>query len=99
LEFWHAGGVGRALDGDLEPVKLVCHEVANGSPTAMLLDRIVPPSEASMDRSARLVREVSRVRGHGEVAAWSPAIDGTRSEAEAIMQGEAEDESTPSPSP
>ena len=57
------------------PIDILFHDVANGNPVAMALDRLVPPTPVSNDRFARSIREVARIRGFGEVCRWSPALN------------------------
>lgn len=61
-------------DADLCPVSLLTHDVANGSPVAILLDRVAPPAPGADDRCARYVREVSRSRGLEVRDAWDPTM-------------------------
>ena len=56
-------------------LEILDHEFVNGNPVAMAADRIHPPPPAGEDREdwiARHMREVSRNRGHGDIASWSP---------------------------
>jgi len=61
-------------EADLCPVRVLFHDVANGSPIVMALDRIAPPDMDYVDFPARHVREISRFRGHDEVSAWHPSL-------------------------
>jgi hypothetical protein len=55
--------------------KLLSHDVANGNPVAMAMDRISPPVPDSNDNVVRLVREVSRSRfGDERFSSWSPEM-------------------------
>ncbi len=61
-------------DADLCPVSLLTHDIANGSPVAILLDRVAPPAPGADDRTARYVREVSTNRGLEPRDAWDPSM-------------------------
>lgn len=59
------------------PEELLLHQVQNGNPVAFAMDRICaapPKGEDRDDLTARLVREISRVRGLDETPHWSPAL-------------------------
>jgi len=61
-------------EAELCPVRVLFHDVANGSPIVMALDRIAPPEPDYVDFPARHVREISRSRGHEEVSSWHPGL-------------------------
>ncbi len=61
-------------EADLCPVGLLTREVANGSPIAILLDRVAPPAPGADDRCARHVREISTYRGLEPREAWDPTM-------------------------
>lgn len=78
--FFSNASLGRWIDHKAETpsaVELLGHEVANGNPVAMGLDRICRAPERGCDRHdyvARQIREVSRRRGFDETAEWSPVV-------------------------
>lgn len=57
--------------------EILAHNVWNGNPVAIALDRLCPAYERGhhgVDWVARQIREVSRARGLEETAHWSPAM-------------------------
>jgi len=80
--------LGRWIDHKAEKpsaVELLGHEVANGNPVAMALDRMCQAPARGNDRDdyvARQVREVSRRRGFEETAEWSPVLQNWEKERE-----------------
>ncbi len=57
--------------------EILAHEVENGNPVAMAMDRLSPPLPAGdigEDRVSRLVRECSRNRRHPETWRWTPDL-------------------------
>lgn len=76
--------------GDLCPVRVLFHEIENGSPIIMALDRVAPPEPDYMDYAARNAREVSCQRGHEEVSAWNPGL-----QYEPSMTRDVDEEPTP----
>lgn len=56
---------------------IACHDIANGNPVAIAVDRIHPAPAAWADRHdwiARYVREISAARGHEQTPYWSPDL-------------------------
>lgn len=68
------------------PGEILCHCVQNGNPVAFAMDRICPASSLSDDLTARLVREVSRVRGHNETPHWNPGLSVARKLGGQVLQ-------------
>lgn len=72
--------LGRWIDHKAEKpsaVELLGHEVANGNPVAMGLDRLCLAPVRGHDRNdyvARQVRDISTRRGFEETAEWSPTL-------------------------
>ena len=67
-----------ALPNALTASILLGHEPCNGNPVGMLMDRLCEPAPSRSkqeDGVARIIREVSRVRGHEETAKWSPELN------------------------
>ena len=65
----------RFVDGRDGAVSMLDREIANGSPIAIGVDRLVPPGPDSHDGIVRHMRQISRVRfGHEEFLAWEPAF-------------------------
>jgi len=57
--------------------EILCHQVQNGNPVAFAVDRICAAPAAGEDRddlTARLMREISRVRGFEPTPHWSPML-------------------------
>lgn len=68
-------GLMREVPEELQDdLHLLLHDSANGSPIAIALDRVAPPSPSSDDHIARHLREISRHRGHEIVSAWHPGL-------------------------
>ncbi len=85
---------------DLCPVEFLTREAANGSPIAMLLDRVAPPTPDSPDRIATHLREVCRCRGIPRQDAWSPAMDDYEGRSTSAMPvDDLDDELADAPSP
>ena len=78
--FLDNSSLGRWIDHKCEKpsaAELLGHDVANGNPVAMALDRIIRAVERGSDRDdyvARQVREVSRRRGFDETPEMSPDL-------------------------
>lgn len=58
-----------------DPWLMLARSPQQGNPVLFALDRICAPDMDSKDRGARLVREISRVRGFEETSAWHPGLD------------------------
>lgn len=81
----HCTSINRWLDHQANfpsPAELLVHDIPNGNPLAIAVDRLcpAPPREAHADDwIARHVREISRTRGFQETAIWTPALQHWRS--------------------
>ncbi len=67
-----------AVDAPLDPVALLTRAVVNGSPVAIALDRVAPPTALDQDRCALKVRHASRRRNHPVTSAWHPSLQSWR---------------------
>lgn len=79
VNYWLDAGAEKPL-----AMELLLHEVANGNPVAMALDRLCPAPEKGQDQDdyvARTVREISRRRGFVATAIWSPRLQDWRERA------------------
>jgi len=63
--------------GALSPAEILGHDICNGNPVAMAVDRFAEAPEAGHDMSdwlARSVRLASSRRGHAATPYWSPSL-------------------------
>lgn len=58
---------------DVFEMRCLAHEIVNGNPISIALDRVAPPTAADLDWPARYTREISYARfDHADFSAWTP---------------------------